>query len=106
MFWTFIGPSLVVMSVIPVLQNWFLGYWSSQYDLNPGVKPPVKLLVQRVTPLTLLKFCSYLVIYGLILLSDIIVTSLGQVVFILGVVRASRSLHARLMSSVLSSTFR
>lgn len=43
LFWLFIGPALVTMSMIPVLENWFLGYWSSQYDLHPETKPPVKL---------------------------------------------------------------
>jgi hypothetical protein len=41
-FWMFIIPCFVIIAVIPILENWFLGYWSSQYELHPGETLPVR----------------------------------------------------------------
>ena len=49
---------------------------------------------------------SYLTIYGLILLVAVIAFTVGTGVYVFGALRASRSIHRKLIESVLGTTLR
>ena len=51
-------------------------------------------------------FSSYLTVYGLILLAMVITYTVGSGVFVFGALRASRSIHRKLIESVLGTTLR
>lgn len=105
LIWAAILLSLTTAILINVGQTWFVGYWSSQYDIRDKV--PVlkyKLPFRCLSFLTF--FRRYLFIY--VLLNVLSETSdvLSQVVWVFRSVRASRIIHAQLLQSVFSATFR
>ena len=51
-------------------------------------------------------FSSYLTVYGFILLAMVITYTVGSGVFVFGALRASRSIHRKLIESVLGTTLR
>lgn len=51
-------------------------------------------------------FCSYLTIYGLILLAATIGFTTASGVYVFGTLRASRTIHAKLIDAVLGTTLR
>lgn len=53
-----------------------------------------------------LSFASYLTIYSLILLVAVIAFTVGTGVYVFGALRASRSIHQKLIESVLGTTLR
>ncbi|KAE9396473.1 hypothetical protein BT96DRAFT_996727 [Gymnopus androsaceus JB14] len=73
-------------------QTYFLGYWARQYELvdNPS---------QVNVPL-------YIAIYVAILVFLILTFCIGFVVYLWGVLRASRIIHERLVTSVIGTTLR
>ncbi|KAH7101229.1 P-loop containing nucleoside triphosphate hydrolase protein [Auriculariales sp. MPI-PUGE-AT-0066] len=88
-FWTVCFTSLFGAQFIKIMQTWFLGYWSSLYETQLHV-PVAKLLVQ----------------YSLLLLLGVAVSSVAFALFVGGSIKASREIHARLVASILQSTFR
>jgi hypothetical protein len=44
LFFMFLIPIFTISTFFPVLQNWFLGFWSSQYELHDTKDIPVKKL--------------------------------------------------------------
>ncbi|KAF5389262.1 hypothetical protein D9757_003539 [Collybiopsis confluens] len=82
---------LVISHFTGVVQSWYLGYWASKYeDHTPSEVSSLR----------------YLVVYGLIFLLWLIVLTSAHVQFILASIRASESIHNRLVESVLAATFR
>ena len=53
-----------------------------------------------------LSFASYLTIYGLILCAAVTSYTVGAGVYMFGALRASRSIHRKLIESVLGTTLR
>jgi hypothetical protein len=49
---------------------------------------------------------SYLTAYGLLLLAGVIAYGAGSTVYIFGTVRASRSIHSKLIEAILGTTLR
>lgn len=49
---------------------------------------------------------SYLTAYGLLLLAGVIAYGAGSTVYIFGTVRASRSIHGKLIEAILGTTLR
>ncbi|KAJ6611201.1 hypothetical protein B0H10DRAFT_2165893 [Mycena sp. CBHHK59/15] len=72
-------------------QTWYLGRWASQYDTHPASEVPV---------------FHYLGIYGCILLFALVIYCASYSLYILGTVRASRTIHRQLIDSVLGTTLR
>ncbi|KAL4069345.1 P-loop containing nucleoside triphosphate hydrolase protein [Scleroderma citrinum] len=91
LFWFAFLFLIAMTEVITVLQTWFLGYWSSQYDNRPASKVDVKY---------------YLTIYALLLLFGATMYIPGSILYCLGAVRASRAIHRRLIEAVLGTTLR
>ncbi|KAJ3931939.1 MAG: hypothetical protein NXY57DRAFT_961301 [Lentinula lateritia] len=73
-------------------QTYFLGYWARQYE---AVADPSQVNVP-----------FYLAIYVAILVLLILTFCLGFVVYLWGVLRASRIIHQRLVTSVIGTTLR
>ncbi|KAJ3774339.1 hypothetical protein FB446DRAFT_729352 [Lentinula raphanica] len=73
-------------------QTYFLGYWARQYEV---VSDPSQV-----------KVSLYIAIYVAILAFLILTFCLGFIVYLWGVLRASRIIHARLVTSVIGSTLR
>jgi len=53
-----------------------------------------------------LTFSSYLIVYGFMLLAIVVSYTTGSGVYVFGVLRASRSIHQKLIESVLGTTLR
>ncbi|KAK7056504.1 hypothetical protein VNI00_003060 [Paramarasmius palmivorus] len=83
--------SLMVSGALNVAQTWYLGYWATQYELMPPSEVPV-----------LRNFG----IYGLLLLMALIALGITYTYFSYSAVRAARTIHKKLLSSVLNTTLR
>ncbi|KZT67108.1 multidrug resistance-associated ABC transporter [Daedalea quercina L-15889] len=91
MFWfSFIG-GLILYEVITVSQTWFLGYWARQYDEMPASEV-------RVT--------FFLGGYGSIMIISVLFYATAFYVYTYGSIRASRTIHNELISSILGTTLR
>lgn len=91
---------------------WFLGYWGSQYENHrpEQVNVPQSVLscysFSQISINVTLSVISYLFTYTLILVSFTLVYALAATFFNFGTQRASRSIGAKLVDSVLGSTLR
>ncbi|KAF5345715.1 hypothetical protein D9758_013070 [Tetrapyrgos nigripes] len=89
-FVVFLGM-MVSTEFLGVFQTWFLGYWAGQYEkTNPEDVNVV----------------HYLSLYVLIWAFVVGSSGVGFLVYILGSIRASRSIHKQLVSSVIGTTLR
>ena len=88
-------------------QTWFMGYWAEQYVLYPPESVNVALYVDTGFLAIDSSFLrSYLTAYGLLLLAGVIAYGTGSTVYIFGTVRASRSIHGKLIEAILGTTLR
>jgi ABC-type multidrug transport system fused ATPase/permease subunit len=90
-FWVFFVGGLSLCFTLQTVQTWFMGYWAEQYDIYPPEQ---------------VNIAFYLTIYGLILLAMVISYTTGSGVFMFGSIRASRTIHRKLIESVLGTTLR
>ncbi|KAH8990840.1 hypothetical protein EDB92DRAFT_1935217 [Lactarius akahatsu] len=91
LFWTLFIGGLLLFNALLAAQTWFMGYWAEQYE----VYPPEQVSV-----------AFYLTVYGLILLVAVFSYTIGSGVYTFGTLRASRSIHQKLIESVLGTTLR
>ncbi|KAI0711030.1 hypothetical protein C8T65DRAFT_739602 [Cerioporus squamosus] len=90
-FWFSVIGFLCLCELLGTLETWWLGYWAQQYedqdqsDVNVGY---------------------YLTVYNVMLIVGIVCYCLSYVIYLFGVLRASRSIHKTLVGSVLSATLR
>ncbi|KIK62964.1 hypothetical protein GYMLUDRAFT_259735 [Collybiopsis luxurians FD-317 M1] len=91
LFFVSFFTSFLLSELGDIFQTWFLGYWAGQYEL--GDPSQVNVIY-------------YLAGYALILLFVVVAFSIGYVVYLFAVLRASRSIHKQLMQSVLGTTLR
>lgn len=125
-FFAFLG-GLVVSDVFMTFQTWFLGYWASQYENHPAsevhvlrwvcghvVKIRLSLLMyvglvmwaaMVSTASVAACFAHALYLAGLLFLGFPVHAGLW-IVYVYGSLRASRTIHKRLVESILGSTFR
>ncbi|KAF5356102.1 hypothetical protein D9756_004037 [Leucocoprinus leucothites] len=89
-FASFLG-GLLACDLVTTFQTWYLGYWASQYETHDPSDVPVPY---------------YLGIYAALLFIAVAFYMFGFTVYILGVIRASRLLHQKLVQSVLGTTLR
>ncbi|KAK0480781.1 hypothetical protein IW261DRAFT_1685339 [Armillaria novae-zelandiae] len=89
-FAAFLGAFSIQQFVV-IMQTWYLGYWASQYDDHRPEDVPVFFYLGVYSSLLLLDFALYAFIY---------------VVYVFGTIRASRSIHKKLMVSILGTTLR
>ncbi|KAH9984900.1 hypothetical protein BJV77DRAFT_1035217 [Russula vinacea] len=91
LFWIFFVSGLLLSEAFIAGQTWFMGHWAEQYVLYPPDSVDVSF---------------YLSAYGLLILAGAIAYVTGGTVYIFGAVRAARSIHSRLIESVLGTTLR
>ncbi|KAF8307153.1 P-loop containing nucleoside triphosphate hydrolase protein [Clavulina sp. PMI_390] len=90
-FWMVYLGAISIVEFFDMFQIWWLGRWSAQYDTHaPG---EVDVLY-------------YLGVFCLAILSVTIVHTSGQIVWVTGNMRASRSIHSSLLKSILKTTLR
>ncbi|PBK67602.1 P-loop containing nucleoside triphosphate hydrolase protein [Armillaria solidipes] len=89
-FAAFLG-AFSIQQFVGIMQAWYLGYWASQYDDHKSEDVPVFLYLGAYSSLLLLGFALHAISY---------------VVYVFGTIRASRSIHKRLMISILGTTLR
>ncbi|PPQ73481.1 hypothetical protein CVT26_010183 [Gymnopilus dilepis] len=82
---------LTLMHTGSTISLWFLGYWGSQYDTHSPEEVEVPF---------------YLMVYCLILGSAIATYAVANATYIYGSLRASRTINALLVDSVLGATLR
>ncbi|KAH7883936.1 hypothetical protein F5I97DRAFT_2075294 [Phlebopus sp. FC_14] len=91
LFWFTFLFLMGATEVVNIVQTWFLGYWSSQYDIHPPSEVNVKY---------------YLTIYTVLLFSGCAFYSPAFALYFYGAIRASRSIHRKLVDAVLGTTLR
>ncbi|KAH9939279.1 uncharacterized protein BXZ73DRAFT_99483 [Epithele typhae] len=91
LFWFTALFMLVLVETMTVLQTYWLGYWSTQYE---GHDPSEVSVVY------------YLAIYTLLLAVAVISMTVCYTVYMFGILRASRILHKTLVQSVFRATLR
>ncbi|KAF8513392.1 hypothetical protein JB92DRAFT_3116459 [Gautieria morchelliformis] len=90
-FWVSFVGSLFVSELTISLSTWFMGYWAGKYELHAPWAVPVSL---------------YLTIYTIILICTILTASVSTAVYVFGSIKASRTIHRKLITSVLGTTLR
>ncbi|KAF9229723.1 P-loop containing nucleoside triphosphate hydrolase protein [Gyrodon lividus] len=91
LFWFAFLFFMVTSEIANITQTWFLGYWSSQYESDNPSEVDVKY---------------YLTLYGVLLFLPTILYSPGYALWVHGSLRASRSIHKRLLNAILGTTLR
>ncbi|KAJ7935214.1 multidrug resistance-associated ABC transporter [Mycena leptocephala] len=91
LFWIVFGGGIALNEITLVIQVWFLGYWSAQYEHQ---------LPSEVSS------SYYLSTYAVILAFAMVFYSSYFTVFTFGSMRASLVIHDRLMNSIVGSTMR
>ncbi|KAH7101421.1 ATP-binding cassette transporter [Auriculariales sp. MPI-PUGE-AT-0066] len=89
-FWAVFLLGMFGAELSEIAQTWFLGYWAGQYD---HVEDPRAVRVHR-----------YLAGYAVLLITGSIIYSIAHATFVFAVLRASRSIHNRLVQSILGTT--
>ncbi|KAJ7705435.1 P-loop containing nucleoside triphosphate hydrolase protein [Mycena rosella] len=82
---------LFLSSLSSNFQTWYLGQWAAQYDTHRASEVPV---------------FHYLGRYGCILLFALAMYCSSYLLYMLGIIRASRTIHRQLINSVLGTTLR
>ncbi|KAG5728585.1 ATP-binding cassette transporter abc4 [Termitomyces sp. T112] len=93
LFFVIVMIGLVLCDLSNAIQTWYLGYWASQYENDNDLPSEVPVLF-------------YLGVYAMLLLLAVVLYCSSYLMYIYGVIRASRSIHAQLLSSVLGTTLR
>ncbi|THV04763.1 P-loop containing nucleoside triphosphate hydrolase protein [Dendrothele bispora CBS 962.96] len=91
-FIAFLGINLV-SEVSQLVQPWYLGHWADQYELHRDDPASVNVVY-------------YISIYACILAFSTFSFSLAAIVFLFGSIRASKTIHKRLVESILGTTLR
>ncbi|KAJ6504343.1 hypothetical protein C8R47DRAFT_1316459 [Mycena vitilis] len=89
LFFTALAIVILLTSVSDRLETWYLGYWASQYGHGTRVS-----------------VFKYIAGFSLLILSNMLIYTIGYVYFTLGSYNASRVIHMEFLHSVLGATFR
>ncbi|KIJ68811.1 hypothetical protein HYDPIDRAFT_81693, partial [Hydnomerulius pinastri MD-312] len=87
--WGLFVVGMTLTHISKAAQSWYLGYWAEQYQESSRVN-----VGQNIT------------LYTLIMWSAVILYSLSYTVNLFGSLRASKSIHMRLINKVFGATFR
>ncbi|KAJ3556484.1 hypothetical protein NM688_g2007 [Phlebia brevispora] len=90
-FWVLFLGGMLLTSITETYQAWYLGHWADQYETHDPSEVNV---------------VYYIIVYTLLLLVLLISYLVACFVFVYGCLRASRAIHAHLVSSVLGTTLR
>ncbi|KAG2160129.1 uncharacterized protein EDB93DRAFT_1113551 [Suillus bovinus] len=91
LFWVAFVGLIGLTDFTSTVQTWFLGYWASQYEHHLPSEVNIKF---------------YLSGYALLTLSGCLMYSIGYYMYYWGSMRASRTIHKKLVQSVLGTTLR
>ncbi|KAG8914828.1 hypothetical protein FRC01_003897, partial [Tulasnella sp. 417] len=91
-FWSAFMVAIAGSEVVNILQTWWLGYWARQYQVH---SEPSEVDDKW-----------YLGVYGVLIVATVFTYNPGQIIFILGSLKASKITHNRLVQSVLGTTMR
>ncbi|KAG9126894.1 hypothetical protein FRC07_001505 [Ceratobasidium sp. 392] len=92
-FWFVYGSGSILWDLAIVLQTYWLSIWARAYDQHPD-RPEV------------VDVPYYLIVYAATCAGGLLIYSLTYSIYVLGAVRSSRVVHARLVASVLASPLR
>ncbi|KAI0052512.1 hypothetical protein FA95DRAFT_1675194 [Auriscalpium vulgare] len=92
LFWVLFLGGMILCDAAMSIQTWWMGYWAEQYDL---VSDPSEVNI-----------AYYLAIFCLLSGIGITVYTIGNGVYVFGTLRASKTIHRRLVQSVLGTTLR
>ncbi|VDC06819.1 unnamed protein product [Peniophora sp. CBMAI 1063] len=90
-FWTTFIGLLAIAQVLAAGTTWELGYWAEQYTLHDARDVSVPL---------------YLGLFTVLLLASLLAQSSSSVIFVFGLIRAARHIHAQLIEAILGTTLR
>ncbi|KAI0750650.1 hypothetical protein C8Q80DRAFT_1097969 [Daedaleopsis nitida] len=90
-FWLSVIGLLCTCELLNIAQTYWLGYWGQQYEDKDRSDVDV---------------FYYLTVYNILLVISIVMYCSSYLVYLFGVLRASRSIHKSLVGSVLSATLR
>ncbi|GJE85927.1 multidrug resistance-associated ABC transporter [Phanerochaete sordida] len=90
-FWSLFLGGMTLCRLLQTAQAWYLGYWAKQYEIHDPSEVDVGL---------------YLTGYSLMLVVVLTCYTIGYVIFVYGALRASRTIHRDLVTSVLGTTLR
>ncbi|VDC01967.1 unnamed protein product [Peniophora sp. CBMAI 1063] len=90
-FWLIFVGGLLTSDVFRVLQTYWLGYWSEQYELRPFDQVNV---------------AYYLGVFVVFLVGYMVAYTAAALGYVSGIVRAARKLHKALMDAILGTTLR
>ncbi|KAI0758154.1 multidrug resistance-associated ABC transporter [Fomes fomentarius] len=91
LFWLAVLGFMAFCELLSVIQTYWLGYWAQQYEDRDQAAVNV---------------FYYLTVYVIILSFGVILYCSSYLIYLFGVLRASRSIHMTLIRSVLSATLR
>ncbi|KAH7912982.1 hypothetical protein BJ138DRAFT_1225912, partial [Hygrophoropsis aurantiaca] len=91
LFWVVFIGFMVITDLFDSVQTWFLGYWASQYEDHT----PAEVKVEY-----------YLTVYALLLVLASIGYLSGWAIYYYGSLRASKTIHKKLIVSILGTTLR
>ncbi|KDR82378.1 hypothetical protein GALMADRAFT_56800 [Galerina marginata CBS 339.88] len=90
-FFSIVIVSLFINEWLLTFQMWFLGYWGTQYELHNPAEVDVSFFVS---------------VYSAVLIGTFLFYTATFLYYVLGAMRASNSIHKKLVDSVLGSTLR
>jgi ABC-type multidrug transport system fused ATPase/permease subunit len=106
-FWLNFFTAETLSDIFDMLEMWWLGYWAQQYLTSDPSKVSAALSVNLSFGGRFTDYLhSYLAIYSVLVLCVILTHTWGYLSFTIGSLRASRTIHARLVNSLISCTFR
>ncbi|TDL28857.1 P-loop containing nucleoside triphosphate hydrolase protein [Rickenella mellea] len=91
LFWLMFLGGMALCDFSNTIQTWWLGYWASQYDEKFASEVRVSY---------------YLTVYTLLLLLSVILYCFAYTLYMFGSIRASRTIHRKLIEAVTGTTLR
>ncbi|KAH8104855.1 hypothetical protein BXZ70DRAFT_1049038 [Cristinia sonorae] len=91
LWWAVFISNAIGTPIIETFEVWYLGYWAHQYEGRPASEVSASY---------------YLIVFSIIVVASIVTNTAGYLYFFVGTVRASRTIHDKLVSSILGSTMR
>ncbi|KAF4608742.1 hypothetical protein EYR40_001089 [Pleurotus pulmonarius] len=89
LFYIALVGGFILNEAIFTFLSWFLGLWAAQYETGQNVSATY-----------------YLTLYGCFVLLALLIYILSQIVYIRGILRASKEIHVQLVDAVLGATLR
>lgn len=108
LFWALFIGGILLSFFLSAFQVWFLGYWASQYtDRESASVPAARLVLILISDNPCLPYLlSFLGIFILIACVANLVFAISATFYVFGNIKASRIIHAKLITSILRAPLR